>query len=438
VKAGLRRELGVLPLAAVVFFNVSGGPYGIEDMVPAFGPGLALVLLLLTPLLWSLPVALAMSELASAMPDEGGYVVWVDRAFGPFWAFQVGWWSWIDSFVDVAVYPALFVEYAKFWFPEMSPIERWLLALSFIVTLTTLNVLGVRPVGRAAVALAGLALLPIAALVIAAAATARMAPWTPFLAESQTLGAGLGLGLAVVMWNYSGWDTPSTCLGETRKPERAFRAAVLAALPVISLAYLLPVAAVLGTGATDWTAWQTGALPTIAEAVGGSWLGHAVGLGAAVSTAGLFLSLLLTNSRLPYVLARHGGLPAALGAVHPRFGTPWRAIVLSAALYAAFAVFSFKELIVLNIWLYSLSLVVELAAFLRLRVAEPGMLRPWRVPGGLIGAIAVTLVPSLIAALAMATAGWFNTAAGVVAALTGPVAWGLLARGSVRRGEGRA
>ncbi len=83
---------------------------------------------MLTPVLWSLPVALIMAELASAMPEEGGYVAWTRRAFGPFWGFQVGWWSWLDSFVDVAVYPALFVEYVRFWWPGMTPMERWLLA----------------------------------------------------------------------------------------------------------------------------------------------------------------------------------------------------------------------------------------------------------------------------------------------------------------------
>ena len=114
MRGRLRRELGLVPVAAVIFFNVSGGPYGIEDVVPSFGPGLALILLALTPLVWSLPVALVMSELASAIPDEGGYVTWVRRAFGPFWGFQVGWWSWVDSFVDVAIYPALFVEYLRF------------------------------------------------------------------------------------------------------------------------------------------------------------------------------------------------------------------------------------------------------------------------------------------------------------------------------------
>jgi len=418
----LKRELGLLPLAAIVFFNVSGGPYGIEDVVSSFGPGLALLLLVLTPVLWSLPVSLAMAEMAAAMPDEGGYVTWVRRAFGPFWGFQVGWWSWIDSFVDVAVYPALFVEYLKFWYPGMAPLERWLLAVLFIVVLTTLNVVGVRPTGRAAVALSILALLPVAALVVVGLATAVQAPWRPLVAEGRTVGAGLGVGLAVVMWNYSGWDTPSTCLGEAKAPEHAFRRALFLALPVIAAAYLLPVGAVLATGATEWTTWETGALPALARAVGGAWLGHAVAVGAVVSAAGLFLTLLLTNSRLPYVLARDGLMPAGLAAVHPRFGTPWVAVLLSAGLYAAFAVFSFKELIVLNVWLYSLSLLVELGAFVRLR-GEPGMARPWRVPGGLGSTLVVAGVPAALSLLAMATAGWLNTLAGLTAALTGPVVY---------------
>jgi amino acid transporter len=432
---GLRRELGLLPLAAIVFFNVSGGPYGIEDAVSSFGPGLVLLLLAVTPLVWSLPVSLAMAELAAAMPDEGGYVTWVRRAFGPFWSFQVGWWSWIDSFVDVAVYPALFVEYLKFWYPAMGAGERWLLAVLFIVVLTALNVVGVRPTGRTAAALSIVALLPIGALVVTGLRHATQVPWRPFAVEGHSLGAGIGVGLAVVMWNYSGWDTPSTCLGEARAPEHAFRRALFMALPVIAGAYLLPVGAVLATGATDWTRWETGTLPALAAAVGGQGLGSAVAVGAVVSAAGLFLTLLLTNSRLPYVLARDGLLPERLGAIHPRFGTPWIAVVVSAVLYAGFAAFSFKELIVLNVWLYSLSLIVELAAFLHLRVRAPAMDRPWRVPGGFAVALLVTIVPGALALLAMATAGWLNTAAGVIAALTGPIAY--LAGRAARRGYPR-
>jgi amino acid transporter len=398
---------------------------------------MTLVLLILTPLLWSAPVALVMAELASAMPDEGGYVTWTRRAFGPYWAFQVGWWSWIDSFVDVAVYPALFVEYLRFWVPEMAPLERWLLVVAFIVVLTGLNLLGVRPTGDAAVLLAVVALLPVAALTVAALLGPRISPWTPLAPTGQGLET-LGLGLAVVMWNYSGWDTPSTILGEARSPERTFRSAMFLALPVLTAAYVLPVGAALASGALEWGQWTTGVLPVIAQSVGGAWLGHAVAAGAVLSTAGLFLSLLLTNSRLPYVLARDHVMPAWLGAVDQHFGTPWTAVLVSAALYAAFAVFSFKELIVLNIWLYSLSLLVELAAFVRLRVTAPDMPRPWRVPGGLLVAVGLVAFPVLFCLGAMATAGWMNTIAGGAAALTGPLAYRLLGRRALLVGEGRA
>ena len=153
MRAAASQRLSFLPLLAVVFFNVSGGPYGIEDAVSVFGPGLTLLLLALTPLLVSTPIALAMAEMASALPEEGGYVAWVRRAFGPFWSFQVGWWSWLNSFVDVAVYPALFADYLRFWRPEMTAVERWLLALGFVWLLTAVNLSGVRVTGWGAVAL---------------------------------------------------------------------------------------------------------------------------------------------------------------------------------------------------------------------------------------------------------------------------------------------
>ena len=376
---------------------------------------------MVTPLVWSLPVSLAMAELASALPDEGGYVTWVRRAFGPFWGFQIGWWSWIDSFVDVAVYPALFVEYLALWRGEMGTLERWLIALAFIWLLTGLNLLGVRPTGTGAVALAALALAPVVALTIVGFAHARAVPWQPWFAKEQGL-AAIGVGLAVTMWNYSGWDTPATVLGETRAPEHAFRRALFLALPLIALAYVLPVAAALSAG-SDWSTWKTGSLPVVAAVVGGAALGHAVGVGALLSTAGLFLALLLTNSRLPYVLARDRQLPPALVAIDGTFGTPWRAVIVSAVLYSAFAVFSFKELIVLNVWLYSISLLVELAAFWRLRRAEPGLARPYVVPGGRAGALIVTVLPGACALLAMATAGVLNTLVGVAVALTGPLAY---------------
>ena len=145
-----------------------------------------------------------------------------------------------------------------------------------------------------------------------------------------------------------------------------------------------------------------------------------------MAAAGLFLSLLLTNSRLPYALARDGQMPAALApspsALRARRGPRWS---LSSVGYSVCAFWSFKELIVLNIWLYSIALLLELAAFVALRLREPALPRPWRVGGGATGMWLVAALPALCCLLAMATAGWANTIVGVLAALTGPLAYWL-------------
>lgn len=82
--------LGLLALTSILFFNVGGGPIGTEGLQQAGGPLFSVVGLLVMSLVWSLPVGLMTAELGTAFPRDGGYVIWVEAAFGKFWAFQVG------------------------------------------------------------------------------------------------------------------------------------------------------------------------------------------------------------------------------------------------------------------------------------------------------------------------------------------------------------
>ncbi len=418
----LKRELSLIPLTAVIFFSVSGGPYGIEDAIPSFGPGLTLLLLILTPVLWSLPVAAVMAELSSALPEEGGYVTWVGRAFGPFWAFQVGWWSLIGSLVDMALYPVLFVDYLGRWLPSPGPLTRWSVALAFIWGLTLLNIRGARLVGWSAVLLGVLALSPVVGMFVLGIGRVGELASLPLALGGKGLTEALGVGLAVMMWNYSGWGNPTTCLGETRAPESTYRRALWLSFPLVILAYLLPVAVGLGADPRP-ESWRSGSLSEIGARVSGPWLAGWITIAALLSTAGLFLSNLLANSRLPFVLGRDHLLPRWLGLLHPRYATPWVAIVSSSVLYSAMALLPFRKLVVLDIWLYSLALIVQLAAFLALRVREPTLPRPWRVPGRLPGALLVAALPGLLALLAMVTSGFATAVGGLIAALSGPVAY---------------
>ena len=92
---------------AATFFMVSGGTYGTEDIIHGAGYGLGILLLLLTPLVWSLPTTYMIGELSSALPSEGGYYAWVRRALGNFWGFQEAWLSLVASIFDMAIYPGL-------------------------------------------------------------------------------------------------------------------------------------------------------------------------------------------------------------------------------------------------------------------------------------------------------------------------------------------
>src|SRR5450432_42700 len=120
----MKSKLGLVPLVAATFFMVSGGPYGIEGLVQQSGYALAIATLLVIPLIWALPTGMMVGELASAIPAEGGFYVWVRRALGPFWGYQEAWLSLTASVFDMAIYPAFAVLYLGKLFPAWTAGHR--------------------------------------------------------------------------------------------------------------------------------------------------------------------------------------------------------------------------------------------------------------------------------------------------------------------------
>ena len=140
---GLMRKMRLLPLVGATYFMVAGGPYGLEDIIGKAGYGRALLLLLVIPVIWSLPTSLMVGELASAIPAEGGYYTWVRRALGPGWGFQEAWLSLAASIFDMAIYPVTFVLYLSRVAPAWTAGGRGTLwALAVVV-----GMCGVEPAG---------------------------------------------------------------------------------------------------------------------------------------------------------------------------------------------------------------------------------------------------------------------------------------------------
>src|SRR5882724_4766783 len=151
------KKIRILPLIAVIFFTVSGGPYGLEPLLRFAGGHGALLLLMVTPMLWDLPAIFTVLELNSMMPVEGGYYKWVKHALGIRWGFYEGWWTWLYTFIDLAIYPVLFVQYASFVFPELAA-YKIPVCLFIVWSSAALNILGIVPVGRVSLLLSVLVL----------------------------------------------------------------------------------------------------------------------------------------------------------------------------------------------------------------------------------------------------------------------------------------
>ncbi len=409
-----KKKLTLTALIMTTYFMVAGGPYGLEDIVATSGYRGAILILLLTPLLWSLPIALMVSELASAMPDEGGFYTWVKRGLGRFWGFQEAWLSLVGSIFDMAIYPVLFVGYLGHFWPVLAEGNNaLLLGLGMICLCTIWNFFGTRAVGQGAVVLSVLLLGPFVVLVLYALYHHTSGGSKDIPIHNVDILAGV----LIAMWNYMGWDNASTIANDVERPQRTYPLAMFGTVILVAVTYVLPIAAVAGTG-IDPNSWSTGGWADIAlrvfgkgsvGAVQSGWieisrhlagegLAVAITIGGVIGAVGTFNALTMSLSRLPIVMAEDGFLPKIFMR-RLKNGTPWVAILVCATCWALCLKLSFIELILLDVMITGLSILLEFAAFIALRLREPNMLRPYRVPGGLLGAIAISLPPLILLVL---------------------------------------
>ena len=390
---------------AATFFMVSGGTYGTEEIIHGAGYGRGILILLFLPVLWCLPTAFMIGELSSALPAEGGYYAWVRRGLGNFWGFQEAWLSLAASIFDMALYPTLFVFYLKQMSPWFGAGNHGIYAGLFVVgTCAALNLAGIRVVGMTSLWLFFLLSAPFALVVVLA--PFKMGALADTHAAPAASSLGLIGGVLVAMWNNMGWDNASTIAQEVERPQRTYPRAMIAAVILVALTYVLPFVAVYLTGTPSSLFGEDGSWATVAGAVGGKiagfeWLRLLIVLGGMMSGFGMFNALVMSYSRLPLVMAWDGMLPKVFGRTSKRTNAPWVAIIACAFCWALCLGLGFKRLITLDIMLYGASLMLEFVTLVVLRIKEPGLKREFRVPGGLTGAVLAGVFPLLLLLLAV-------------------------------------
>jgi amino acid transporter len=255
-----------------------------------------------------------------------------------------------------------------------------------------LNIAGVKAVSQTSLWLFFLLSTPFA--LVAVLALAKHGTLAHIIAKPVSVRVDVIGGLLVCMWNYMGWDNASTIATEVEHPQRTYPRAMLAAIAVVCLSYIVPVGAMWSTGLTP-AAWETGSWAEIARLLGGPMLALGVVVASMMSAFGMFNALVMSYSRLPLAMSQDGMLPKFFGKLNRR-RAPWVSILVLAIGWAFCLGLGFEHLVTLDILIYGLSLALEFLALVVLRLREPKLERPFRVPGGLAGAVVVGLAPVLL------------------------------------------
>jgi len=383
-----------------MFSYTTGGPFGLEGMVSASGPGMSLLYVLIIPFFLCIPVSLATAELTTAMPVEGGFYRWSRAAFGDFWGFLAGWWNWSASFILGGSYAVLFTDYLTFYFPGIAGWKHWLVSFALIAFVTWVNIRGIQMVGKAATVFELFMFIPVIAMVVLGLAKWHHNPFVPLVPPNQPFSKAFGVGLALAIWGYAGYEQLSSVAGEVENPQRTYPRALALVIPLSIATYFLPILAGLAALGNS-PQWIDGYFPTAALLIGGPWLGHLMTIAAVVTSVALLNSTMLTATPIPFALAEDGYLPPFLARRHSRYGTPWIAILISAAIYASLALHSVGELISIYGWLRGATTVMTVLSSWGLRRRQPDLPRTFRIPGGNLGLIYVIALPLAMTCVAL-------------------------------------
>ncbi len=404
-----QRSLGWVAVCFITYFNVCGGPWGSEEIFSSVGPLPGLIgILLVMPLTFGIPLGLVTAELSSLFPGNGGYSLWVSEAFGPFWGYQELMWSWMSGVVDNALYPLLTyraIEFAMFGGPGRVPyFVAWLCRISIAAVYALPGLFLLREVGSGLSFLAIFILLPFVVL-SAYGLFALPKRWGVLLeADSGATWDDWSSLISVLYWNFSGFDSMSTCAGEVRDPGRSYTRGLAGCVGLTVLTYIVPlsVAAVVDRPSVD--TWTDGSFATIARDQVGVWLMAWIAVAAGVGNFGMFVAEMFEDAWQLNGMACVGVVPRIFSYRHPRFQTPWTCILLQFLIISGLQAFDFSVILCIDNFFSVIATVLEILAFLYLRYAHPQLHRPFRIPLSNTAATLLVL-PMLLLGLVVAVVG---------------------------------
>ena len=428
---GLKRVRMRLITAVIFVFTLTcSGSFGMEDVVSSSGPGMTLIMILVLPIFWSVPLAFVSSELGSMVPEAGGLYRWIRRGMGEYWSFQAGWWWTLSLYVDSAVYVALALDYmqTKWGFGSA---ERAAIGVAIVAVFTFINIRGLELTGWSLTIIQVGVMVPLIVFSVWGIVAGSGNPFSPVLVPGESFLTSLNLGLAIMMWMYSGWESMSTLAGEIENPQRVIPRALMLGTPLVIATYFFTVVAAIrvadSTAADGWMNMWTGGggidFVEAAQILGGGVFAYFMLLSAILSNIGLYAGYLATGARPQFQMSRDRLLPRFIGTTHASWGTPWVAILLMGAVNAVLINMTFDALITIDVFLLMFAYVLIYLTVVIMRYKEPDTPRSFRVPLPNWGLLLWVAFPIAIAIIALFVNGVDYLIGGLIGVLTGPVAY---------------
>ncbi len=425
---GLKQyEMKTSTVVFMIFCLCAAGAYGIEEMIPQAGPGLTLVMLIVLPFVWSTPMGLVAAELGSALPQEGGYYKWVQRACGEFWGFQAGWWRTISVYFDNTLYVVLAGSYLGSVL-HLSGLQEYLFKASVIIVFTYINIRGIRDVGAVSTIISILVLMAFGLVAAVGFAQWQTNPFVPFIPPGQTLLQSVGYGLAIGMWVYSGYESMSTVAGEIKDPQVIPRATLLT-VPLIMAVYILPTMGGLAS-LGRWSEWAAEGGLTYGDVV--TQVAPALGVFfvfiAIIAQFSIFNTYIASGSRGFFALAQDNLAPKIFVKCSKERGVPYVAVLSLGIFSLVVCMFPFGVIVVVDVMLFMSAYALIFISACILRVREGDLPRPFRIPIGTKAFIAMCIPALLIIFVAFFINGTDYFVGGMAALATGPIMYCIFKR----------
>jgi amino acid transporter len=460
---GLKKhDVKMSTVVFMIFCLCAAGAYGIEEMIPNAGPGLALIMLCVLPFIWGAPLGLVASELGSARPQEGGYYKWVQEALGEYWGFQAGWWRTISIYIDNTLYVILAGGYLAdqlnwgFW-PET------IFKFGMIFVFTIINIRGIRDVGIVSTILSLLVIVAFGMVAVCGFMHWQHNPFDPITAAGLEGINGfqgiafegwvyyIGMGIALGMWMYSGYESMSTIAGEVKNPQVIPKATMIT-IPLIMAVYILPTMAglaslthadvlkILGSDrvaevasswgvdpatAPAWLFWGTGP-GTIgyADVVSVQW-GAVFGLifaGVAVlANCSIYNTYIASGSRGFFALADDNLAPPILVKCDKKHGVPYVAVLSVAITNMVLCVLPFEVVIVVDVFLLISAYIMIYISAMILRRRIPSEELKFKIPGGYVFLCVLCTIPILLGFFSFFINGTEYFIGGMIGIVSGPI-----------------